>query len=420
MKNNMNDMPSNKFALYEAYRYAISNSPFYKRKLNNIKFNTEEELIENWSSIPTTSKSELANYNSDFLAVPINQVADYATTSGTTGNPVTIFQTRADLKRLSQNEYDALSLVGIKKGDLIQLMTTIDRQFIAGLAYFHGVQQLEAGIIRMGPGLPALQFDAIQRYKPGYIIAVPSFITTLIQYAETNLINLNDLSVHTIVCIGEPVRDQNFELNTLGKKIESSWPVKLFSTYASTEIATAFTECFIHRGCHSNNNLLYLEVLDDEGNEVCDGDIGEIVITPLGITGTPLIRYRTGDMAKRYSQPCSCGRNSPRLGPIVGRKHQMIKFKGTTIYPQAIFDIFDEIEEVQCYKINITRDDYGNDIINVMLDNKINSTSSINKIKEYCQSKIKVTPNLLFCSTNELHDMVFKKNARKPEKISYF
>lgn len=406
-------------SLIQTVRYALENSPFYKEKLKGFSQLSLSKLEENWKTIPFTTKQDLSENNTDFLCVPMTEVADFVTTSGTTGDPVTIFLTRSDLDRLAVNERDSLKLAGVQKGDIVQLMTTIDRQFMAGMAYYQGVQKLEAGMIRIGPGVPELQWNSILRYKPRVLIAVPSFILTLINYAKTNKIDLSTTSVETIVCIGESVRDDAFSLNILGERITKDWPIQLYSTYASTEMATAFTECEAQKGCHLNDELLFLEVLDENGEEVVNGEEGEVVITTLGVTGTPLIRYRTGDIAKRFSEPCACGRKTPRLGPIVGRKNQMIKYKGTTVFPQAIFDIFDSIREVICYKITVSKDDLQNDLVTILLESKLQESELMTEIKNKCHSKLKVIPNFEFDDLEKIQAQVYKKNLRKPEKILF-
>src|SRR5690606_39897525 len=100
--------------------------------------------------------------------------------SGTLGEPVSFFLNDNDLERLAYNEMLSFRCAGVQKGDLVQLMTTIDRRFMAGMAYFLGLRKLGAGIVRVGAGVPPMQCDSILRYKPRYVIAVPSFILTLI------------------------------------------------------------------------------------------------------------------------------------------------------------------------------------------------------------------------------------------------
>lgn len=416
--NHVTSMSSNKH-LYEALTYAKKNSPFYAEKLADVHFSEEivnEDFIQ---SLPFTTKEDLSQRNRDFLAVPISKVAEYVTTSGTSGEPVTIFLTKKDLLRLAQNEKASLSCTGADSNDIFQLMTTIDRQFMAGLAYYLGVQEMDAGMIRIGPGVPALQWKSILENNVTVLIAVPSFIITLIDFAKNNGIDYKNSSVRKIVCIGESLREDNLTLNILGRRIKEDWDVDLYSTYASTEMGAAFTECEAQQGGHLNPELLYLEVIKEDGSLAENGESGEVVITTLGTEGTPLIRYRTGDLSRIYTEKCGCGRISPRLGPIIGRKNQMIKYKGTTIFPNAIYEIFDRQSAITCYKVEVSKDYLGNDTITVLLEKKIENSQVMQHIVADCQAKLKVVPHFVFLETDYLRGQVFRKNIRKPEKIVF-
>ncbi len=401
----------------ETIRYAVNNSPFYRTHFSTALLG--ELTHETFRQLPFTTKEDLSQHNRDFLCVPAEQVAEYVTTSGTSGKPVTLYLTKKDLQRLARNEKESFELTGAKAGDLFQLMTTIDKQFMAGLAYYLGVQELHAGMIRIGPGVPALQWNSILENKPDILIAVPSFLITLIDYAKQNGIDVNQTSVRSAICIGEPIREDDLSENVLAKRIHADWNIELFSTYASTEMGAAFTECRAHRGGHLNEELIYLEVLDDDGKEVPHGEKGEIIVTTLGTEGTPLIRYKTGDVARVYRETCSCGRTSPRIGPILGRKNQMIKFKGTTIFPPSIYEIFDSRSEVTCYKIEVAKDYLGHDTITILLENRIEHAPVMEKIIEDCKAKLRVVPHFVFLEADYLRSQVFKNHMRKPEKIVF-
>lgn len=404
--------------LIEALRYAKNNSPFYAEKLKSFDFG--DTISSNtFNTIPFTSKQDLSTRNKDFLAVPISSVAEYVTTSGTSGEPVTIYLTKKDLDRLASNEKAALGETGATEKDIFQLMTTIDRQFMAGLAYYLGVQEIGAGMIRIGPGVPALQWKSIIENDVTVLIAVPSFIITLIDYAKNNSIDYKNTRVKKIVCIGEPIREDNLTLNILGKRIKNDWDVELYSTYASTEMGAAFTECIAQKGGHLNPDLLFLELIKEDSTDAKSGEVGEVVITTLGNEGTPLIRYKTGDLCRVYYEPCSCGKKTPRLGPVIGRKNQMIKFKGTTVFPNAIYEIFDTYSEIACYKVEVSKDYLGNDLITILLEKNVERTAVMDKIITDCQSKLKVVPHFVFLEKDYLREQVFKKNFRKPEKIVF-
>lgn len=403
--------------LGELVRYVSQNSRFYREMLekNGIAAGDIRQVAD-LAKLPFTTKDDLAAHNEDFLCVPKNRIADYVTTSGTLSDPVAFYLTDSDIERLAVNEAASFRLAGGGPGDIYQLMTTIDRRFMAGLAYWTGARKLGAGMVRVGPGAPFLQWESIQRFGSTVLIAIPSFIPRLLEYAEENGIDYHASTVRSILCIGEPVRNPDFSLNELGRRISEKWDIKLYSTYASTEMGAAFTECEAGKGGHLNPELLILEVVDDLGQPVPDGGLGEVVVTTLGVEGMPLLRYKTGDLCHIHYSACS-GRNTPRLGPVVGRKQQMIKFKGTTLFPPAIFDVLDMVPEITLYQVVVAANEYGNDDLAVLLPDRLRSDPFTEKVSSLFRSKLRVTPRLEFIPEPLLRDKVYVAEKRKPEKL---
>src|SRR6186713_1179786 len=247
--------------LQELLQYLSHHSPFYRElfALHAVDIKTIQTPGD-LSTLPVTSKEDLQRRNEDFLCVPREKIIEYASTSGTLGSPVTIALTENDLIRLARNEYNSFTCADGSSDDIYQLMLTLDRQFMAGIAYYSGIRKLGAGIIRLGPGVPSLQWETIQRLKPTAIVAVPSFICKLIQFAKENNIDPNSTTVRRAICIGENIRNTDFSLNILGKRIKEDWNLQLYSTYASTEMQTAFTECNQGRGGHLQPELLIVEL----------------------------------------------------------------------------------------------------------------------------------------------------------------
>lgn len=404
--------------IQEILNYVCTKSPFYKRHFGLSKDTIDQLEWEQFKQLPFTTKDDIANHNTDFLCVSITEVAEYVSTSGTSGDPVTIFLTQQDLKRLGENEAASLRLMGGNSNSIFQLTTTIDKQFMAGLAYYLGVQEMGASMIRVGPGVLKLQWKSIQNYHPTTLIAVPSFLLKLIEYAHANGIDPNSSSVKSVVCIGESIRNNDFTLNRLGNRITSQWNVDLFSTYASTEMQTAFSESPLKNGCHVNEKLIVLEVLNEDGSDTKNGEVGEIVITTLGVEGMPLVRFKTGDLAEIHYDSSS-SYSTQRLGPIVGRNNQLIKFKGTTIYPKAIFEVLDNIESVSIYQVEVQKDTFGNDEVKIVLPKSIEATIQLADLKVIFQSEIRVSPAIEFIEDGLLKSRVFAEDKRKPEKIRF-
>lgn len=405
--------------LQEVLAYVNEHSAFYKRLFKEHNINVSAiKTLSDLTKLPTTCKDDLQRDNDAFRCVPKSAIVDYASTSGTLGTPVTFGLTDNDLNRLAYNEAISLACAGIKKGDVVQLMTTIDRRFMAGLAYFLGVRQLGASIVRVGAGIPELQWDSIRLYEPTYLIAVPSFLLKMIAYAEKNRIDYEASSVKGVVCIGESLRNQDFSNTLLAEKIAEKWRgIKLYSTYASTEMSTTFTECEYQQGGHHHPELIITEVLDDAGNRVGENESGELTITTLGVEAMPLVRFRTGDIVTMHTGTCACGRNTARVSPVLGRKQQMIKYKGTTLYPPVLMDLLTNFEEIENYIIEISTNNILTDEILIRIGTRTPTEALKERISNHFRAKIRVVPKIEYCDIAVLERELYPLGSRKPMKF---
>ncbi len=408
--------------LHEALAYLQANSPYYRQMFreNGIDIGRIEHL-EDLTRIPFTEKKDLQLRNWDFLCCPKEKIVDYVTTSGTLGEPVTFACTEKDLQRLAYNEKKSFACAGLGPGNILQLMTTIDKRFMAGLAYFLGIRELGASIIRVGNGIPELQWDTIERLHPDAIMCVPSFIPRLIQYAEDHGIDYRGSSVRKIIGIGEGMRDQDFNLNLLGRRIKEKWDVELYATYSSTEMGATFSECEYGCGGHVHPELIIVEIIGEDDRPVKDGEVGEIVVTTLGVEGMPLLRFRTGDMAAKITEQCRCGRWSYRLTPLVGRKNNMIKFKGTTLYPPMIMDVLDNRNDIANYQLVLGLNDVGNDDVTVRIGlpapDPEKDDRLVADLKNTFRAKIRVAPRIEIVRADLLARDIYREASRKPVKV---
>ena len=405
--------------LHEALAYLQAHSPYYQRMFDRYGIKIERiKHIEDLVKIPFTEKKDLQLFNEEFLCCPKEKIIDYITTSGTLGDPVTFGCSEKDLQRLAYNEKKSFECAGVRPGNVVQLMTTLDKRFMAGMAYFLGLRELGAGVIRVGNGIPALQWDTIRRIKPDTIMCVPSFILKLIQYAEEHNIDYKNSSVRRIIGIGEGMRDQDFNLNLLGRKIKEKWDVQLFATYSSTEMSATFSECEYGLGGHVHPELIIVEIIGEDGLPVPDGQPGEIVVTTLGVEAMPLLRFRTGDIAAKRVEQCKCGRYSYRLTPLVGRKNNMIKLKGTTLYPPAINDVLDNSDFVENYVIEVRQSEAGTDDVVVKIGLKYEPEFDVVKtLKDSFRSRIRVAPAIEIHPVEEIQKINYPAKSRKPIKF---
>src|SRR3989344_4725680 len=356
--------------LKETAAYLYKNSPFYRKKIGSLP---DIKTIDDISRLPITTKDDLQRDNWGFLCVPKNNLSEIVATTGTTGAHVFIGLTKKDLDRLAGNEKRCFSYTGVTRDDLFLLAVTMDNLFIAGMAYYSGLQRLGAGVIRMGPHTPKKQIELI----------------------------------------GEAIRNPDFSSNTLGKMVEKLSTAESYSTYGITEAQVAFCECQYRKGLHSHPDLVYPEIVDDSGNVLKDGETGELVITTFQAEGMPLLRYRTGDITFKLTERCDCGRTSTRIGPIIGRKAQKLKVKGTTVYPKAIENALLEIEGVENYVIEAyTGDDQADHI--VVKVGSLKTQDLKDTVCENIKAKVRFTPQVQIISPQEVEKLLYEGGRRKP------
>jgi phenylacetate-CoA ligase len=401
----MNEIAAKKFqrAWAETFRHAKKHSPFYRRLFRNVK--SPPPLAE----VPTVDKTILSKRNLDFLCVPRERVVEIVTTSGTTGQPLLWMLTENDARRLALNEKISFACAGLTARDTVLVAVALDRCFVAGLAYTTGLRELGCAVVRVGASSAALVLETIARVRPTAIVAVPSFLRHVAEKAHEVKFYLKNSTIKKAICIGEPVRNIAFELNASGHAIQNAWGAKIYSTYGVTELANSLCECDAGAGGHLHDEQLHIEILDDAGNSLSDGEIGEVVATTFGVEAMPLIRYRTGDCAALFSNKCRCGRTTPRIGPIVGRKNQKLKFKGASLFPSTLASVLEETESVETFVILARKENELSDSIEIL----IHGAAKIETLRDALQGRAKIAPQVRRVSRAEIEALQLPPQARK-------
>ncbi len=389
-------------------------SPFYHDLFSRTGFNPRKvRSLDDLTQLPLTAKRDLEERGSDFLAAPAHEIVDVCESSGTTGLPVTLLQTRADLERLAYNEERCFKAAGIAPGERVLVAAALDRCFMAGLAYFLGLTRLGATAVRGGSGSVAFLAELVLRHRPTSLVGVPTLLAAVAEALAARGAQPAASGVARIVCIGEPVRRDDLSLSPLGERLAALWGASVLGTYASTEMATSFADCTFGRGGHLLPDLMVVEIVDEQGLPLPPGVAGEVVATPLQVSGMPLVRFRTGDIATLHPDPCPCGRTSPRLGPVIGRKSQMLKIKGTTVYPPAIYAALQEIPSVRGYFIEV-RDTFElSDRITVTVG-AAGAGLTPEAVAERIAVRTRVKPEVVIATPEEIVARTVSADKRKP------
>lgn len=397
-------------------RYCYERSQFYRQRFDRAGLGPQDiRCVADLRRLALTTKADLAEHGSELLCVPESQVADVCLTSGTTGAPVSLLQTERDLRRLAYNEQSCFQAAGLTARDRVLIACALDRCFMAGLAYFEGLRRIGATAIRAGAGSPSLVGEAILLHKPSAVIGVPSMLLEAGRVLCKRGVNPAQLEVGKMICIGEPIRDGDLSLSSLGRRLRDLWGAQVLGTYASTEMATSFTECAEGGGGgHILPDLIAVEILDEAGEPVPPGEPGEVVATPLQVTGMPLLRLSTGDVAALLTDPCPCGRKTHRLGPILGRKAQMLKVRGTTLYPPAIFSALQDLEGIRNYCLEIHQDHELSDRVQVIVGLGEGASLTAREISDRIRGRVRVTLDVVIAPADEIRKRTVIEGRRKP------
>lgn len=383
-------------------------SPWYREKLAGTG------PIGSWDDfhrLPFTTKQELSEHTAHFLSAPRSAIAEHVSTSGTTGRPVNFAMSTADVERLGRNERYALGLAGITAADTVMITTTLDKRFMAGLAYWLGLRAIGAGVVRSGPGDPRGKWETAMDCGVTTLIAVPSFLLAMLREWEKHGLRADQTAVTRVVCIGEPIATTFGEPNLLARRIADHCGWGLHGTYASTEMATACTERLPFGGHTVPAGLMHVEVVDTEGRQVPEGGTGEVVATPFGAEAMPLLRFRTGDICTWRTGTGADGSPAMLLGPVLGRKEQRLKLKGTTLFPAQVTDAMNALPDPPEFVMVCVKDELGSDDLEILVDAE---GPALAHLREHLRGALRVAPRLTSLPLSAIHTLKWPPGARKP------
>lgn len=374
---------------------AIIQSDNYFGKMYRELGITEVKTPEDFKRLPFVDKAELRNaYPLGIQAVPDEEIVRIHSSSGTTGKPVIIPYTAKDVDDWAIMFARCYETAGITKTDRIQI-TPGYGLWTAGIGFQAGCEKLGAMAVPMGPGNTEKQLQMMQDLRSTVICATSSYALLLAE--EINKRNLKDK-----ICLKKGVIGSERWSDKKREFIADKLGIELYDIYGLTEIygPGIGINCAGQTGMHYWDDYFYIEIIDPEtGENVEDGEEGEIVITTLVKEGAPLLRFRTHDLSRIIPGECPCGRSYPRLDVIKGRSDDMFKVHGVNMFPSQVEELLGTVDGVSSeYKIDIAHDDEKNrDIIllTVEAEGRVSFDKTSQRIKELFKSKMSVTPKVV-------------------------
>jgi phenylacetate-CoA ligase len=405
--------------LLKEHLYQAASGNYYKNLFRELDFSPEDlKSLDDLDRLPLTDRKDLDMYAGQFKSTDL-EIADLSLTSGTTGSPVIVPYSCSDLERLAFNEAIAFKGVGLSSEDRVLISVTMDRCFIAGLAYYSGLVQLGATAIRSGPGQPARQWELIHQLNPTAIVGVPTFLVEIAKWGKEHGLSPEKAGMNHLITIGEPIRKPDLSLTKLGQELTELWQAPIATSYGATELETGVCECHLGKGGHIHPELMIVEIINENGKSVKNGEPGEVVVTPLGVEGFPLVRFKTGDVARVYDSFCDCGWKTPRMGPIEGRLAQRLKFRGTTIYPETIFHTLQEMPKIKAAYMEVRASYDLSDEIKVVAGTD-SADLDPEEITKFLQAKLRVRPEVEVLSAAEVVSVMEKAGGRKLKRFFDF
>ncbi|TAJ85331.1 phenylacetate--CoA ligase family protein [bacterium] len=330
----------------------LETNEFYRSKLlgNSLP---KIDSLDGLKLLPFTTKSELVEdqlkhppFGTD-LTYPLEKYIHIHQTSGTTGKPMYWLDTEDSWNWWAECWKVIFQAAGVHAGDRVYFAFSFG-PFIGFWAGWEGARKVGTLAISGGGQSSFQRIKAIMDYQATVVVCTPTYALHMASEARKAGIDLaQGSSVRITIHAGEP----GASIPSTKRKIEEEWGAKCYDHPGATEVGAYGFECEPQPGgVHVNEREFIAEVIDPKsGAAVREGERGELVITNLGRIGSPVIRYRTGDLVQPSYQPCLCGRTFMLLqGGVLGRVDDMIVVRGVNVFPSAIENImrgFPEIEE---------------------------------------------------------------------------
>lgn len=350
---------------------------------------------EDFEKLPFSEKNDLRNaYPLGIMACDESEVVRIHSSSGTTGTPVIIPYTAKDVDDWATMFARCYETAGITNKDRIQI-TPGYGLWTAGIGFQAGCEKLGAMAIPMGPGNTEKQLKMMIDMQSTVITATSSYALLLAEEVKKRGIK-DKLNLKKGVIGSERWSEQ------MRERIHNELGIELYDIYGLTEIygPGIGINCSFESGIHYWDDYIYIEIIDPvTGEQVPDGEEGEIVITTLVKEGAPLLRFRTHDLSRIIPGECQCGSKYPRIDIIKGRSDDMFKVHGVNMFPCQVEDLLKQVEGASSeYSITIARDEDNNKdvmLLTVEADGKYDFEAVSARTAELFRSLIGVSPKVI-------------------------
>lgn len=353
--------------LKKQVRYTYDNVKYYRDLMDEMGVCPDDiKTLDDIRLLPFTDKEVLREtFPYGLFAVPMDDIIELHASSGTTGQPIVVGYTRADMDMWSECIARLVQMAGVVPTDIAQMAFGYG-MFTGGFGLHYGLQRLGCAMIPAGSGNTERHIKMIEDYGTTVLIATPSYAMHICEVGESMGYDWASSPLRVGLFGGEPCPP------SLKAEIESRMHIVCTDNYGLTEVVGPGVsgECLAHRDQqHIAEDHFLWEVVDpDTGEAVADGEVGELVLTPLDKEGIPVLRYRTHDLTRVTTEPCECGRTMARMDKVRSRCDDMLIIRGTNVFPSQIEDVLSMIDEVTPHYHIIVRTVNGMDSLTVQTE----------------------------------------------------
>jgi len=309
--------------------------PFYKESFDKAGLKPSQiNSLDDLKRIPFTNKEDLRdNYPFKLFTLPLHEVVRIHASSGTTGKPTVVGYTKRDIETWSELMARTLSCAGVQKGDVVQNAYGYGL-FTGGLGFHYGAEKLGATVIPISGGNTKRQLMLMEDFGSTVITCTPSYALTISEIMDEDGIDKSRLKLRVGIFGAEPW-SQNMRI-----QVENKLGIDAMDIYGISEVIGpgVSVECIEAKsGLHIFEDHFIPEIIDpDTGEQLPYGEVGELVFTTITKEAFPILRYRTRDITRLFSEPCRCGRTHMRMDRVTGRSDDMLIIRGVNLYPSQI------------------------------------------------------------------------------------
>jgi phenylacetate-CoA ligase len=330
--------------------------PFYRQAFDAVNVKPGDiQSLEDVNRLPFTRKSDLRdNYPFGLFAVDRQDVVRIHGSSGTKGKPTVVGYTKRDILNWSEIVARAIVTAGGRPGDTFQNAYGYGL-FTGGLGLHYGAEELGMTLVPVSGGNTPRQITLLEDFHPRGIAGTPSYVLNIAETMEAMGKDPRATTLEYGIFGAEPWSEE------MRRTLEDKLGLKAVDIYGLSEVmgpGVAIECAHAQEGLHVAEDHFYVEVIDPAtGQPLPPGELGELVFTSLTKEAFPVIRYRTGDMAFLYEEPCSCGRTHTRMSRIKGRIDDMVIIRGVNVFPSEIESvILSHPDLTPYYQVHVERE----------------------------------------------------------------